>query len=116
MNSTRANLNDENLQRSLEQSQLSCKESSATLLSELAEIKSCIEENNALVRVATSETKDLCSRFDLYVGPDHRIYLAYASRLETTSGTLEPTFCCLCKRYCKSERYVSPVYTRIYNS
>ena len=63
-----AKLNDENIQNSLKQSQSSCTKSSATQISELAEIKSRLEENTALVRETASETKLLSSIFDMYVG------------------------------------------------
>ena len=63
-----AKLNDENIQNSLKQSQSSCTKSSATQICELAEIKSRLEENTALVRDTASETKLLSSTFDMYVG------------------------------------------------
>ena len=61
-------LNDENIQNSLKQSQSSCTKSSATQITELAEIKSRLEENTALVRETASETKLLSSILDMYVG------------------------------------------------
>ena len=62
-------MNDANLDKSLKQSELSRIQSSATQSSELAEIKSRLEENNALARAAASETKKLSLRFDVYVDP-----------------------------------------------
>ena len=67
VNSTIATLNDDKLQNSLKQSHSSCTKSSASQLSELADIKSRLEENNALAKEAASETKAWCSRFDMYV-------------------------------------------------
>ena len=67
MNSTIATLNHDNLQNSLKQSQSSCTKSSASQLSELADIKRRLEANNALAKEAASETKAWCSRFDMYV-------------------------------------------------
>ena len=68
MNSTFTKLSGETLQTSLKQSQSSCTKSSATQISELAEIKSRLEENNALAKETVSETKVLSSKFDMYVG------------------------------------------------
>ena len=79
LDSTLAKLNDENLQTSLKQSDLLCAKLSATQVSELIEIKSHLEENNALAKVAASETKELSSRFDMYVGLYH-----YLSNTDTT--------------------------------
>lgn len=71
VNSTLAKLNDENVQTSLRQSELSHAKSSATQAYELTEIKSRLEDNNALIKAAASETKDLGLRFDMYVIIDH---------------------------------------------
>ncbi|KAF6235175.1 hypothetical protein HO173_006804 [Letharia columbiana] len=65
VNSTLAKMNDENVQTSSKQSELSHAKSSATQAYELAEIKSRLEENNALIKAAASETKDLGLRFDM---------------------------------------------------
>lgn len=62
---TLAKLNDENVQTSLRQSELSHAKSSATQAYELTEIKSRLEDNNALIKAAASETKDLGLRFDM---------------------------------------------------
>lgn len=53
----------------LKQSDLFHKESSATQAYKVAEIKSLLEENNVLIRAASSETKDLrlSLMFDLYL-------------------------------------------------
>lgn len=74
LDSTLARLNDESLHTSLKQSDLLCTKSSATQVSELAEIKSRLEENNALVKVTASETKELSSRFDMYAHIGHCLY------------------------------------------
>ena len=71
MSSSFVKLSGETLQTCLKQSDLSWTKSSATQISELAEIKSCLEENTALVKETTSETKALSSKFDMYVGRDH---------------------------------------------
>lgn len=65
--STLTKLNDANLHTSLKHSELSRTKSSGTQASELAEIKSRIEENNALVKAAASETRNLSLKFDVYV-------------------------------------------------
>ena len=67
VNSTLSKLNDTNLHKSLKQSELSRAESSATQSSELAEIKSRLEENTALAKAAASETQKLSLRFDMCV-------------------------------------------------
>ena len=71
MNSTFTKLSGETLQTSLKQSQSSCIKSLATQTSELAAIRSRLEENNALAKETISETKVLNSKFDMYVGLDH---------------------------------------------
>ena len=68
MNSNLTKLSGEALQTSLKQSQSSCTKSSATQISELAEIKSRLEENTASVKETASETKVLSSKIDMYVG------------------------------------------------
>ena len=70
MKSTFTKLSGETLQTSLKQSQSSCLRSSATQISELAEIKRHLEENTALIKDTASETKILSSKFDMYVGLD----------------------------------------------
>lgn len=65
MNSTSAKLSGETIQKSLKQSHSSCAKSSATQLSELAEIRSQLEENTALLKETASETKVLSSKFDM---------------------------------------------------
>ena len=74
MNSNFTKLSGETLQTSLKQTQSSCTKSSATQISELAEIKSRLEENTALAKETVSETKVLSSKFDMYVGLDHFPY------------------------------------------
>lgn len=44
-----------------------CLKSSATQISELAEIKSRLEEHTASLKETTSETKGLSSKLDMYV-------------------------------------------------
>ena len=65
VNSTLTKLKDESLQAGLKQSEES---RTATQAYELAEVKSLLKENNALIKAAASETKEWGSRFDLYVG------------------------------------------------
>ena len=60
-------MNHDDLQASLKQSQSSSTKLSTTQISELADIKSRLEENNALINTAVSETKALSSWFDMYV-------------------------------------------------
>ena len=83
LDSTLARLNDESLHTSLKQSRLLCTKSSATQISELIEIKSRLEENNALAKVAASETRELSSRFDMYVGLDHHLCSLLTPRFRT---------------------------------
>lgn len=72
VNSTLANLKDQNLKTSLVQSEVSRTKLSETQACQLAESKSRLEENNALTKAAASETKELSSRFDMYVDLSHR--------------------------------------------
>ncbi|MCJ1460592.1 hypothetical protein MMC28_010974 [Mycoblastus sanguinarius] len=62
---TLTKLNDENLRTYLRQSELDRAKSSAIQNTDIADIKSRLEENNALVKTAISETKKSGSRFDL---------------------------------------------------
>lgn len=81
-NSALAKANDENLQVRLKQCETSRTTSSATQSYELAEIKSRLEENNALVKAVAFETKEISSRFDMYVDIDRRLdsILTHSSR------------------------------------
>lgn len=83
VNSTIATLNDENLQTSLKQSQSSCIKSSASQLSELADVKRRLEENNNLVKEAASETKAWSSRFDMCVCLCQYLYLILTRSFRT---------------------------------
>lgn len=60
-------MNDENLRRSLKDSELCRTESSVTQAYELSVIKSRLEENHALIQAVASETKKFSSKFDVYV-------------------------------------------------
>ena len=64
-------LNDNNFQASWKASEQSHEQLSATQAYELAEIKRHLEENNALMKTAASETKDSSLRlsFGMYIDP-----------------------------------------------
>lgn len=59
-------LNDEGMHKRLNQIDQAQANASATQSTLLADMNSRLEETNSLLQVATSETKALGSRFDLY--------------------------------------------------
>lgn len=62
-------LNDEGMQKRLEQSDLAYESSSATQTSLLVNLKHRLEGANSLIQAAASEVKALGSRIGLYANP-----------------------------------------------
>ena len=70
-------LNDEGMHKRLKQSDLAYASSSATQTSLLADLNTRLEETNSRIQAATSATKALGSRFDLYASSRFRCFALY---------------------------------------